>query len=579
MSIFNGNATMTTSNARAPGPYPDPITLSVFFANGLTQVSLGPFPTISGPPPNQPIPTPLGNDTYTITLKSGVPGNGTGSFVPSGPDAGKLVLSLALHLHNSVSAGTPGDEDSDFSFMGQQSLTTESAASQDGKIKLTGSRFNPATGAIKLVGVTQFSGGYLGKSDCGLTITGILSPPIDTSSQQGFGDLVSQSCMFWTGNFTQIDQEDVVFYHPSDRNWWLAQFGNGVLNWGLADNTSGFGQVADGQYSFYKADFNGDGRDDLLFYFAGDDNWWLGTFDQSGNLTWKPVGNTKGFGHAINTVMEFWTGDFQGVGRCQILFYSPGDGNWWLGTIRPNVGLSWANPGNTSGLRGGPNFGNLHKGQPFWVGDFRGLKRDQILFYSPGDNNWWLGTFDTGGTLTWNLAANTDGFGKAINTVGKFYVGDFQGIGKRQMLYYFRGLGDWWLGTFDVNGKLTWFHAGNTEGRNSSPWNFGTLNDGQLFWVGDFSNTNRDDVLFYSPGDGNWWDGTFDGKGNLSWRMVVNTSGFGNLVLAGAVFFVGDFSDFDTDEVLFYHPSDGHWWLCTFGGAPARWALVSSTSA
>jgi hypothetical protein len=152
------------------------------------------------------------------------------------------------------------------------------------------------------------------------------------------------------------------------------------------------------------------------------------------------------------------------------------------------------------------------------------------------------------------------------------------------MLFYYWGLGDWWLGTFNQNGALNWYNAGNTEGRNGSPWNFGTLNDGQPFWEGDFSNSYRDDVLFYSASDGNWWDGTFDKNGNLSWSMVGNTSGvsgapnFGNLVKEGALFFVGDFSDFDTDEVLFYHPSDGNWWLCTLGGAPAQWGLVSSTS-
>jgi hypothetical protein len=586
MSTFTGSATLTTTNARAAGPFTEPITLTLFFSNGLSQVSLGSFPPISGPAAGQPpITTPLGDDTFTITLKASVPGNGTGSFVPAGPSAGKLELALSLHLHNSVSAGISGDEDSDLDFTGPQSLTTESCRSQDGKVSLTGSRFDAATGEITLVGATQISGGYLGGSDCGLTVKGTLSPPIDTSSQQGFGDLVSQNCMFWTGNFTQIDQEDVLFYHPSDQNWWLAQFGVGVLNWGLADNTAGFGQVADGQHVFWKADFNGDGRDDLLFYFAGDDNWWFGTFDASGSLAWELVGNTLGFGHAINTAMKFWVGDFQGVGRTQVLFYYYGDGNWWLGTIQTNGQLTWENAGNTEGKAGSPwDFGTMHDDRPFWVGDFRGLDRDQSLFYSPSDNNWWLGTFDTSGKLTWNLADNTNGFGNAINTAIKFYVGDFTGIGQRQMLFYYYGDGNWWLGTFDGEGSLSWQNAGNTEGKAGSPWDFGTMHDDRPFWVGDFSNSYRDDILFYSPSDGNWWDGTFDSSGDLSWSMVGNTSGvngapdFGNLVKEGVLFFVGDFADVDTDEVLFYHPADGNWWLGTFGGAPARWGLVSSTS-
>lgn len=57
----------------------------------------------------------------------------------------------------------------------------------------------------------------------------------------------------------------------------------------------GFGNVADGR-PFWIGDFSGDGRTDGLFYFPGDENWWLGRFDAAGNLTWNLAGNTAGFG-------------------------------------------------------------------------------------------------------------------------------------------------------------------------------------------------------------------------------------------------------------------------------------------
>ncbi len=70
----------------------------------------------------------------------------------------------------------------------------------------------------------------------------------------------------------------------------------------------------------------------MLFYYPGDDNWWLGTI-QGGQLAWSFVGNTAGFGHAINDGRPFWTGDFTGDGKADVLFYFPGDDNWWVGSL------------------------------------------------------------------------------------------------------------------------------------------------------------------------------------------------------------------------------------------------------
>ncbi len=42
--------------------------------------------------------------------------------------------------------------------------------------------------------------------------------------------------------------------------------------------------------------FTGTGRSQVLFYSSGDQNWWLGSFSTAGALSWKSPGNTKGFG-------------------------------------------------------------------------------------------------------------------------------------------------------------------------------------------------------------------------------------------------------------------------------------------
>ena len=108
-------------------------------------------------------------------------------------------------------------------------------------------------------------------------------------------------------------------------------------------------------------------------------------------------GNTAGFGHAINDGRPFWTGDFTGNGSTDVLFYFPGDDNWWLGQV-VNGQLSWSHAGNTAG------FGHaINDGRSFWVGDFSGNGASDVLFHFRGDLNWWRGDLP-GGSLSWTLA-------------------------------------------------------------------------------------------------------------------------------------------------------------------------------
>src|SRR5437762_3461394 len=105
---------------------------------------------------------------------------------------------------------------------------------------------------------------------------------------------------------------------------------------------------------------------------------------------------------------SIWNGDFNGTGISDLLFYNPGDDNWRLGTFSGNQ-LNWGLIGNTA------NFGHgINDGRPFWIGKFSQSVRDEVLFYYPGDDNWWLGTLNNG-QLQWSLAGNTTGFGHRIN--------------------------------------------------------------------------------------------------------------------------------------------------------------------
>jgi hypothetical protein len=390
----------------------------------------------------------------------------------------------------------------------------------------------------------------------------------------GLGDLADDRPL-WIGNFSPGSggRSEVLFYFPGDDNWWLGTHDGTQFQWSLAGNTAGFGHAINDGRPFWTGSFSpgANGRTEILFYFPGDDNWWLGTHDGN-QLQWTLAGNTAGFGHGIDDGRPFWTGSFSpgANGRTEILFYFPGDDNWWLGTHDGNQ-LQWTLAGNTAGFGHG-----INDGRPFFVGSFSpgAAGRSEMLFYYPGDDNWWLGTHD-GNQLQWTLAGNTAGFGHGINDGRPFFTGSFSpGAGGRsEVLFYYPGDDNWWLGTHD-GGQLQWTLAGNTGG-------FGhAIDDGRPFWIGSFSPGafGRAEVLFYFPGDDNWWLGTHDGS-QLQWTFAGNTAGFGHAIDDGRPFFTGSFSPgaVGRSEMLFYFPGDGNWWLGTHDGTVLQWSFAGNT--
>jgi hypothetical protein len=180
------------------------------------------------------------------------------------------------------------------------------------------------------------------------------------------------------------------------------------------------------------------------------------------------------------------------------------------------AGLSWTWAGNTVAP---PNSAmNLANGWygPLWVADFDGDGRDELLLYTPGDlsqggGTWYLGDH-SGRRFVWSAVINwlaqdptTIIFGR-IGTGHLVGTGDFDGDGRAEILIYDSASDNWFMGGTEDNGIFTWALAGNTAG-------FGhAIDDGRPFRFGKFSRSDRLEVLFYFPGDGNWWLGTFDGQ-------------------------------------------------------------------
>jgi hypothetical protein len=360
----------------------------------------------------------------------------------------------------------------------------------------------------------------------------------------------------WADRFAGTNATDLLTYNGVTHVWSLGTLRNGLLTFSDVGDTTNFGDLADGRPTWVGT-FLGAPDRQVMFMAPQDGNWWLGDL-QGSQLVWSLAGNTQNFGQVADG-RPFWQGYFSALDRHQLVFYHPSDDNWWLGTVQGGQ-LQWSLAGNTAG------FGPLADGRPFWVGDFDADGLDELLFHSPGDRNWWLGSV-INGTFQWTLVGNTTGFGNVAD--GRpFWTGYFRGVFRTDLLFYSPGDRNWWLGTLQGT-QLQWSLVGNTA-------NFGQIGDGRPIWIDDFTGSGGTDVLFYSPGDQNWWLGTMQGT-QLQWSQVGNTSGFGQ-VWDGRPFHEGRFTGGYGAELLFHYPPDGSWWLGKMQGGQLGWQAIADTT-
>jgi hypothetical protein len=323
----------------------------------------------------------------------------------------------------------------------------------------------------------------------------------------------------WIGDFSGSGHSQVLFYSSGDGHWWLGSYANGQLHWTVISQTRNpagidFGDTS--RFPTWIGDFSGSGHSQVLFYSSGDGHWWLGSY-ANGQLHWSVISQTRnpnGLNFGDTSQSPTWIGDFSGSGHSQVLFYSSHDGHWWLGSYADGQ-LKWSLISQTRNPAG-INFADTSR-LPTWIGDFRGSGHSQVLFYSPGDGHWWLGSY-ANEQLQWSLISQTrnpNGLDFGDTSKSPTWIGDLSGSGHSQVLFYSPGDDNWWLGSYSGN-QLNWSKVGNTSG-------FGhDIHDGRPFWVGDFCAIGQDQSMFYFPSDGNWWLGTVQGT-TLTWVLAGNT--------------------------------------------------------
>jgi hypothetical protein len=304
-------------------------------------------------------------------------------------------------------------------------------------------------------------------------------------------------------------------------------------------------------------DFNGDGRDDILWRNTdGQLSDWLGT--ASGGF----IDNGAVF-HAI--VSADWritsTGDFNGDGRSDIFWHND-DGRVtdWLGTAsggftdntviaQTSVSTDW----HVSGT------GNIIAHRP--GNDFNGDGRSDILWRNTdGQLSNWLGTAN-GGFTDNGMISHT-----IVSTAWQIAgTGDFNGDGRSDILWRNTdGQLSNWLGT--ANGGFT-DNGAVSHTTVSTAW--------QIAGTGDFNGDGRSDILWRNTdGQLSDWLGTANG-GFTDNGAVSHTTVATAWQIAGT----GDFNGDGRSDIL-WRNTDGQLsdWLGTANGGFTDNSAASHTS-
>ncbi len=279
------------------------------------------------------------------------------------------------------------------------------------------------------------------------------------------------------------------------------------------------GTVEEGSTNNPRADFNGTGKSDILWYGPGtaSDAIWYG----SGTRNLDGVGFETSYDISVSGNYTPIDGNFDGDNYADILWYGPGTASdaIWYGTGTKGVFVKTYDV-NVNGTY-----------DPF-VGDFDGDGKDDIFWYGPGSNS---------DTMWFGSSSRATGFstGHSISVNGTYepLSGDFDADGKWDVV---------WYGAGGAEDKI-WYGA-QTRGSFNTGYDI-NVNGTYDPLVGDFDGDNKYDIFWYGPGDDadTMWFGS-------SSRATGFSTGYDTSVAGTYTPISGDFDGDSKWDVVWYGP-------------------------
>jgi hypothetical protein len=255
---------------------------------------------------------------------------------------------------------------------------------------------------------------------------------------------------------------------------------------------------------FYTGDFSGDGKDDLVVFWPNGTNSRLGMMTATTTgFTCTRIFTTSLAGWQMQTNDQYYLADFNGDGRKDIYVFNTQ--NWTMGYM----GMLSSTGSNLSYVKRydqylpGHFMSNTDK---YYVADINGDNKEEFILFNTASKVTRLFKTNAAGTevsISAEYFASLPGWTSAPKD--QYLVADFNGDNKDD-LYIFNGL-DWgpeYLVMLRSNG--TGYDYVIRYDNTLPGWD---MNDNDSYYVGDFNGDGKEELLMYNTAN---WDSEYLGR-------------------------------------------------------------------
>jgi len=240
---------------------------------------------------------------------------------------------------------------------------------------------------------------------------------------------------------------DIVQIARSGNGMWVGlNDGNGNFQTWTVSNANIGGENT---YAHYFADFNGDGRIDLLQVARANNNGWVALNDGNGNFqTWTTsstnIGNANTYGHYVADLNGDGMADLVQVHRTSnsaSIALNQGSGNFQYWTS------------STSSIGALSNYTH-------YLADINGDGLVDWIQVANGSNNGWIGLNNGSGSFQYWTASSTN-IGSGSNYV--HYFADLNGDGNADIIQVAQNSNNGWLGLNNGNNNFNYWTSSSTS--------------------------------------------------------------------------------------------------------------------